>query len=24
MMWLPAWFTSRFLWTLAAIALLLA
>jgi uncharacterized protein (DUF58 family) len=22
--WLPAWFTSRFLWTLAAIALLLA
>jgi uncharacterized protein (DUF58 family) len=24
MMWLPAWFTSRFLWTLAAIALVLA
>ncbi len=24
MMWLSAWFTSRFLWTLAAIALLLA
>ncbi len=23
-MWLPAWFTARFLWTLAAIALLLA